>query len=195
MRKEKNILELCQLAPDYIGFIFYEKSPRFVQNEKVLDLVNFFPKIKKVGVFVETTLDYLKKKITRHNFDYVQLHGKESADFCKKLKLLGIKIIKSFSIEEKFDFSLLSAYEKIVDYFLFDTKTIHYGGSGKTFDWKVLKNYNNSLPIFLSGGLSLKNIPDIAKLDFLKIYAIDLNSCFETKPALKNIADLKILNF
>lgn len=195
MREKENILEVCKLAPDYIGFIFYKKSPRFVKKEQVLDLLDDFPNIKKVGVFVDPEVRYLKEKIARHHFDYIQLHGKESVDFCSDLKALGVKIIKAFALEESFSFLTLNGYEKVVDYFLFDTKSKYYGGSGKSFDWQILKSYNNILPVFLSGGLSLENITAISDLNFLNLAVLDFNSCFEKKPALKNIDLLKKSNF
>ncbi|MBV1924278.1 MAG: phosphoribosylanthranilate isomerase, partial [Flavobacteriaceae bacterium] len=120
------------------------------------------------------------------SLDIVQLHGDENPDYCKKLKEKNIKVIKAFQIEDGFNFSELNEYEDQVDYFLFDTKSKGYGGSGKKFNWKILSNYYNKIPFFLSGGINETDISEIKKLKTLNIEAIDINSCFEISPALKN---------
>ena len=196
MRDADNILNVAKLAPHYMGFIFYKKSIRFVKEERAIDLLQNFPAIKKVGVFVDAKLDYILQKVHRHGLSHVQLHGKEQVNFCQKIKKAAkIRIIKAVSVTEDFNFSILQPYQEVVDYLLFDTKCSGYGGSGITFNWNILKNYNNQLPIFLSGGLSLDNIQSAKKLSFLKIHALDLNSCFEKKPALKDIKLLQKLDF
>jgi phosphoribosylanthranilate isomerase len=122
----------------------------------------------------------------------VQLHGKESSDFCEELKKTiapDIEIIKVFSILDDFDFNNLAPFEAVCDYFLFDTKGKLPGGNGTTFDWKVLEKYPSKKPFFLSGGIGIEElaaVKQIIKTD-LPVYAIDVNSKFETAPGLKNI--------
>ncbi len=192
MKFHENINALAALKPDYMGFIFYEKSKRFVGDS--LDSFNFneFPKsINTVGVFVNSPLDYVLLQKEKYNLDFIQLHGDESPNFCEKLKKKDAKIIKAFQISEKFNFSLCENYNNSCEYFLFDTQTVQYGGSGKKFDWKRLENYKNKKEFFLSGGISLKDAEEINKITDLNIHAIDINSKFEIEPALKNIDDLK----
>jgi phosphoribosylanthranilate isomerase len=196
MSEPQNIIEVANLAPDYMGFIFYEKSPRFVKDESAIELLESYPKIQKVGVFVNASLEYIEQKSKKHHFSFLQLHGKESVDFCRKIKqTINSKIIKAFGVDENFDFLQVAEYQKVADYLLFDTKTAHYGGSGRKFSWDILKNYNNKIPIFLSGGLNLQNIDLATKIPFLNIHALDLNSQFEKKPAQKDINLLKQVHF
>ncbi len=192
----ENIRQVAELAPDYMGFIFYKKSPRFVKQENYIDILENFPKIQKVGIFVNASLQEIESKIKRHHFSLIQLHGDESPDFCEQIKNLGVLVIKAFGIGENFDFPILNLYKKIVDYFLFDTKgkgenKEKYGGLGLSFDWNLLRKYKDNLPVFLSGGLSLENINKIPSFDGLKIQALDLNSCFEISAGIKDITLLK----
>ncbi|MFT6688089.1 MAG: phosphoribosylanthranilate isomerase [Saprospiraceae bacterium] len=123
----------------------------------------------------------------KYKLDLIQLHGDESPVFCENLKEGKLKIIKAFQIDDQFNFSLLNEYEGTVDYFLFDTKSKSYGGSGRKFNWSLLSNYSYKTPFFLSGGINEKDISEIKKIKTLTIEAIDINSCFEISPALKNI--------
>jgi phosphoribosylanthranilate isomerase len=188
MKYPDNILEVGSLLPDYMGFIFWEKSARYFNG-----LIPELPKsIKKVGVFVNETAAIITEKVAKHDLQGVQLHGKESASFCETLRNQlpkDIQIIKVFSIQDEFDFSTLEPFESLCDYFLFDTKGKLPGGNGTTFDWKVLENYPSTKPFFLSGGIGLEEleaVKQILKMN-LPVYAIDVNSKFETAPGLKNI--------
>jgi phosphoribosylanthranilate isomerase len=189
MKYPNNILEVSQLLPDYLGFIFYEKSSRFFEGE-----IPEIPKsIKKVGVFVDATLEEIISKIEKYNLNAVQLHGKEDALFCEKLKKENIEIIKVFSVLDEFDFDLLKPFEPYCDYFLFDTKGKLHGGNGVTFNWQILEKYNSKKPFFLSGGIGIEEIEKIVKslqcndsTKNLPIFAIDVNSKFEIEPGLKN---------
>ena len=184
MKYSENILEISTLLPDYMGFIFWEKSNRFFDG-----LLPEIPKsIQKVGVFVDAPLEEINAKIKKYNLDVIQLHGHESVAFCEHLKQSGTKIIKVFSVLDGFDFSILKNYEAVCDYFLFDTKGKLPGGNGTTFDWKVLENYPSSKPFFLSGGIGLEEIESIQELlkTNLPLHAIDVNSKFEIEPGLKN---------
>ena len=189
MRELENISALSELDPNYIGFIFWSESSRFV-NKKTPPLDK---KIIKTGVFVDATFDYILTKIKDHQLDAVQLHGHESFSYCKVIKDYGLKVIKSFSIKNTFDFNTLEDYENSCDYYLFDTKGKLPGGNGFTFDWKILNEYPSQKPFFLSGGIGVDNLNEIKKLvkTKLPIHAIDVNSKFETAPGNKNIELLK----
>ena len=189
MRELENISALSELVPNYIGFIFWSESSRFVDKKTPpLD-----KKIIKTGVFVDATFDYILTKIKDHQLDAVQLHGQESCSYCKMIKDYGLKVIKSFSIKNTFDFNILEDYENSCDYYLFDTKGKLPGGNGFTFDWKILNEYPSQKPFFLSGGIGVDNLNEIKKLvkTKLPIHAIDVNSKFETAPGNKNIELLK----
>ncbi|TXD72297.1 phosphoribosylanthranilate isomerase [Aequorivita antarctica] len=195
-----NVAEVAAIQPDYMGFIFYEKSPRFFDGEVIPKLP---AGIKKVGVFVDASVEEILEKVRKYNLNIIQLHGDESVDFCKKLKegLDGarsdksdtIEIWKVFSIRDKFDFEILKSYESIVDKFLFDTKGKEKGGNGFTFNWEILKNYPSKKPFILSGGIGLEEIESLKNLlkTDLPIHAIDVNSKFETAPGMKDVSALK----
>lgn len=191
MKYQDNIEAAAKLQPDYLGFIFHEPSPRNFEDE----IPNIPNSIKKVGVFVDETIEFISRQIEKHKLDAVQLHGHESPETCRILKASGIQVIKVFSIKDEFDFSVLNPYENVCNFFLFDTKGKLPGGNGYTFNWNVLKDYPSTKPFFLSGGIGLKDTDNI--LSFLQrqeskyCYAIDINSKFEIEPGLKNIEELE----
>lgn len=188
MKYPENILDVGSLLPDYMGFIFWEKSVRYFDG-----VIPTLPtSIKKVGVFVNESIEVILAKAQIYDLQAIQLHGDESVAFCMDLKDKLediIEIIKVFSVDDNFDFKVLEPFESVCDYFLFDTKGKLPGGNGTTFDWKVLENYPSTKPFFLSGGIGneeLTAIKEIIKTN-LPIYAIDVNSKFELQPGLKNI--------
>jgi phosphoribosylanthranilate isomerase len=188
MKYPENILEVGSLLPDYMGFIFWEKSARYFDG-----VMPDLPKsIKKVGVFVNENIPVILEKITKYDLQAIQLHGQESVVFCSELKTKiepSIEIFKVFSADENFDFSVIKPYESVCDYFLFDTKGKLPGGNGTTFDWTILENYPSTTPFFLSGGIGIEELDSIKEISKtnLPIYAIDVNSKFEIEPGLKNI--------
>lgn len=186
MKNPKNITEVAELHPDYMGFIFYGKSARNFEGE----MPKISGTISKVGVFVNSDLNEILGKIRKYNLQLVQLHGNESAEYCALLKCLNVKVIKVFSVDETFDFDIIKPYENVCDYFLFDTKGENPGGNGKTFNWRLLEKYTSEKPIILSGGIGLEEISQIKKMT-LSIYAIDINSKFEIVPGVKNLDLLK----
>ena len=193
MRDSGNIRQLLKLQPDYMGFIFYEKSKRFVP-ELDAELLNDFPsETKKVGVFVNASLEEVKGKVDRYGLDLVQLHGDESVEYVGDLFAAGIRVIKVFSVGDSFDFEQLKPYKGLVDFFLFDTKGKERGGNGVTVDWELLKAYDQSVPFFLSGGIDNENISALESLKGMNIHAIDVNSKYEISPGLKDIEELKKL--
>lgn len=203
-----NTAEVAQLEPDYLGFIFFEKSKRNYDKAHI----EILPEgIKKVGVFVDASIEFVRDKIKQFQFDVIQLHGSETPEYCKTLQsgcLIErsrdmveatpsntLELWKVFSIKDQFDFSVLEAYEDVVDKFLFDTKGKEKGGNGYTFDWSVLQDYPSQKPFMLSGGIGLEEIPAVNELKKTKLplFGIDVNSKFEDKPGLKNIEALKSL--
>jgi len=193
MRMAANIAAVAGLQPDYLGFIFYEKSPRLISDVSA-ELIRYIPaEIKTVGVFVNEELEKVKDKVNLLKLKAVQLHGSESPEYIGALKSVfpTLEMIKAFGIDEDFDFSALAPYLKGADYFLFDTKTKAHGGSGKTFDWSVLDRYVYSKPYFLSGGIDLEHAPAIKEIKDERLYALDINSRFEIEPGLKDEAKIK----
>ncbi|MBX2944988.1 MAG: phosphoribosylanthranilate isomerase [Cyclobacteriaceae bacterium] len=184
MKYAENIQQIASLLPDYMGFIFYEPSPRFVGEDFVLPS-NFPIQINKVGVFVDQPEEYIISKIKRYGLSHVQLHGNESPVLCESLRK-QVKIIKVVSIGTEFDFNLLKPFADVVDYFLFDTKGLQPGGNGVAFDWKILTGYNYDIPFFLSGGLDMENISRLSGLNFKSLYGLDINSRVEIHPGLKD---------
>lgn len=192
MRQSENIQQLLRLEPDYMGFIFFPGSKRFVPDLDK-DLLKEFPETtKKIGVFVNAPIQEVKEKVRQYKLDYVQLHGDESVEYVGELFAIGIKVIKVFSVGQEFDFGQLKPYKGLVDFFLFDTKGKERGGNGEAFNWGVLNDYPYQVPYFLSGGIDLENVKDISNLK-VQPYAIDVNSKFELKPGMKDIEQLKML--
>lgn len=193
MRLAANIAAVAGLRPDYLGFIFYEKSPRVISDVSA-ELIKYIPAdIKTVGVFVNEELEKVKEKISTLKLKAVQLHGSESPEYTAAIKLSfpSVEVIKAFGIDEDFDFSALEAYLATTDYFLFDTKTKAHGGSGKTFNWSVLDRYTYTKPYFLSGGIDLEHTTAIKNINDDRLYALDINSRFETEPGLKDAEKIK----
>lgn len=168
---------------DFVGFIFFEKSKRFVHRTPRVDSAH------KVGVFVDAALEEIRAKVSEHALDFVQLHGQESPEFCAQIKP-ETKIIKAFGVDHQFSFASTEKFENCVDFFLFDTKTPQHGGSGTSFDWSILANYHGSTPFLLSGGIRLSSIDSIKQFRHPQFAGIDLNSGFEFSPADKNVVEL-----
>ena len=192
MKETENITEISALQPDYLGFIFWEKSKRNMTLDSIPEL---HETTKKVGIFVDASIQEIATKINQYQLDIIQLHGNEPVIFCKNVKKLGVEVIKVFSIDSNFNFSVVKEYVFAVDYFLFDTKGKLPGGNGITFDWNILENYHYNIPFFLSGGIGNTEIDGLK--EFLKspaakkCYGIDVNSRFEKKPGIKNIIKLQ----
>lgn len=189
MKYSQNITEIENLFPDLMGFIFYEKSKRFF-NQPEINLNN---KVKRVGVFVNENIQEIKNKIKKYKLDYVQLHGEENVNFCHSLQPF-VKIIKVFKIDYNFNFKKTEEFEEVCDYFLFDTKSQLHGGSGKKFDWDLLKNYNCKKDFFLSGGIDISDIEEIKKIvNSYPIAGIDINSKFELDNLEKDKEKINLL--
>ncbi len=192
MNNQKNTNSICELQPDFLGFIFWKNSKRYC--EEVIE--NIPDSIQKVGVFVDADYNDIVDKVIVYNLNFVQLHGNESPDFCAEIRKTNIKVIKSITINNNLNFKELNYNKDCVDYFLFDTKGELPGGNGRTFDWEILNEYNEDIPYFLSGGISLDKWPKLE--NFLQsktaknCFAIDINSQFEEEPGIKNKQKIKL---
>ena len=193
MREPDNVAHVATLQPDYLGFIFVEKSPRYVGES--FDIALADPDIpERVGVFVNASREYILKQAREHGLHVVQLHGDESPELAKQLRKAGLAVWKVFGIgQEGFDFAQLEPYLKVVDAFLFDTKGAARGGNGVAFDWGILKDYPYKVPFLLSGGVDLENVASLPQLQDLPLLGIDVNSKFELEPAYKDVDKLEEL--
>lgn len=185
MRDAHNIRDVEALGIDWIGMIFWPKSKRYVA-----EVPSYLPEhLKKVGVFVDSTLDDILQHISDYQLDIIQLHGQESPDFAKALK--PHTIIKAFNIEKADDLLQTEKYKGIADYFLFDTKGKMAGGNGQKFDWSVLTAYQGKTPFLLSGGIGPEDAESVRSFHHPRCIGIDLNSRFESEPGFKDINQLK----
>ncbi len=194
MREAGNLAAVAGLNPDLLGFIFYEKSKRYMRADLDPELVRSLPPgVGKVGVFVDAELSELVATACQYQLDYVQLHGHETADYCHQANAQGLHLIKAFAVDETFDFSQLAAYSSACDYFLFDTKGELPGGNGTAFDWSVLASYTGPTPFLLSGGLGPKNLAALLGFQHPQLAGFDFNSHLETAPGLKDVAATRAL--
>ena len=185
MRDAENIRQLEALGIDWMGMIFWPKSKRHVSTPPA-----YLPQhVRKVGVFVDASLDAIRQHVEDYQLDIIQLHGQESPETLKALKPLTL--IKAFNIATPEDLQKTVAYEGLADYFLFDTKGESVGGNGEKFDWSVLDSYQGETPFLLSGGIGSEDAQGIKTFHHPKCIGIDLNSRFETEPGLKDITKLK----
>lgn len=192
MRDPENVSGVVAARPDFIGFIFYPKSKRFVGFEPSPEVLGNVPeKVKKVGVFVDETPEKVLEIYRNWKLDVVQLHGHETPEYCTKIQHSGITVFKAFSVDELFDFATLEAYSKGCNYFLFDTKGQLPGGTGQKFNWQLLKNYKGLVPFFLSGGIGPDDLEAIRNFQHPRWRGIDINSGFEISPALKDVEKVK----
>jgi phosphoribosylanthranilate isomerase len=191
MRDPANMAEVAALRPDYMGFIFYDKSPRYVGMEFKKPLLP--PSVKSVGVFVNEKPETILDTISRHALDFAQLHGNETSEQCLELSGKGVKIIKAFAVDSGFDFESTRTYADYVSYFLFDTKGRYFGGNATPFDWTLLQKYDQQIPFFLSGGISAENVSAIRGISSKSLHSIDVNSGVETSPGRKDVKKIKEL--
>ena len=186
------ITRVLELDPELIGFIFYPPSPRYMVGRLSPEEVSGLPgKIIKTGVFVNASVEEIKRAVDDYRLDMVQLHGEESPATCRILNESGHEVIKAFSIGENVDFEAYKEYIPYCKFFLFDTVTIGKGGSGRKFNWDILKNYTLDQPWFLSGGIAMEDAFDIAGPKYPGLAGVDLNSRFEISPGIKDTEKLR----
>lgn len=187
MRDGENIRQVSCLGIDYMGLIFYGRSPRAVSGSP-----SYLPSgIKLTGVFVDASYGDICDRVKEFGLSAVQLHGDETPGFCREIKSLGVEVIKGVRVAQVSDFEVAALYEGACDYLLFDTACSGYGGSGKRFDWGLLADYSGSVPFFLSGGIVLESVTDILSFRHPQFAGIDINSGFEKAPAVKDAAKVK----
>ena len=185
MRDSENIRAIEQTKADLMGFIFHPKSPRFVAS-----LPEYMPKKqKRVGVFVNASLEQILAKAQKFSLEYIQLHGDEPPAFCSELKNRGLKVIRAQRIANTDDIIRAESYN-MADLMIFDTKTELYGGSGKKFNRQLLEDYKGCVPFLLSGGIRSDTFEEIKAFFHPQFAGIDLNSGFEISPALKDVGKL-----
>ena len=188
MRDGDNIREVEQLSIDWMGFIFYPKSSRYVS-----EVPAYLPtKCKRIGVFVDASTDEITKKIHDFSLNAIQLHSNESPEQISHLLSLTshLSIIKAFNIATAEDLKSTASYTGLADYFLFDTKGASVGGNGEKFDWSVLDSYEGETPFLLSGGIGPDDAARVSSFRHPKCAGIDLNSKFESSPAYKDVTTL-----
>jgi phosphoribosylanthranilate isomerase len=188
MKYPDNLQAIASLDIDYLGFIFYKPSKRYCANTLSPEIVTGLKtNAKKVGVFVNEPIDHLLNIVETYQLDAIQLHGEENTFYCNELKKTKKIIIKVFSVIDSLPIEQIKEFEPYVDYFLFDTKTPLYGGSGVSFDWNILTKYTSKTPFFLSGGIDAYfRLESIEMLSDLPLFALDINSKFEISPGLKD---------
>lgn len=198
LTKMDQIQELISLNTNFLGFIFYEKSPRFVLNHLSLEEISEINHQGKVGVFVNETIERIAEISEKAKLNFIQLHGDEDEEFVKKLRLSlskNIKIIKVIRIGNDFEkfkneISKISNLKSQISNLLFDTDSKAFGGTGKTFDWQILNEIKIPIPYFLSGGISLENLENLKILN-QKPLVLDINSKFETESGIKDLEKIK----
>lgn len=208
MRDADNMRDVAALGIDWMGMIFWQRSPRYVSTiptdpSVVSDRAGIsdattIKTVKRVGVFVDDTPQNIITHVVNYKLDLIQLHGNETPTLIRNLRATidpdirpGIKFIKAISVTSAKDIERCKAYEDCADYFLFDTHCTTVGGSGKQFDWSVLDNYDGTRPFLLSGGIGPDDADRIKAISHKKLIGIDLNSRFETAPGMKDVTALK----
>lgn len=171
---------------DYLGFIFYDKSPRFIDPAEAGAIINWIEGPEKIGVFVNQPLDDVNRIAKESGLDMVQLHGTESLEYCQ---LIEKPLIKVIHISPDYDVEELKAsvllYADVATYLLFDSKIGNqWGGTGKAFNWEILKDIVGDVPFFLSGGLNPDNLKQA--IDTVKPFAVDISSGVEEEPGIKD---------
>ena len=190
LRDKVNIKDICSLDIHMIGLNFYKPSSRYVPSYNHDSIDQIPDHIDKVGVFVKEELSSLKEKVKLFGLDYIQLHGDESPEYCQAASEIA-RVIKVFRVDEDFEFSEVSAFYESIKYYLFDTKTKHFGGSGKQFSWNKLDEYHGTIPFLLSGGIGPKDHQAINEINHKAFAGIDINSQFEVAPAIKSKSQIE----
>ncbi|MGD1848562.1 MAG: phosphoribosylanthranilate isomerase [Salibacteraceae bacterium] len=194
LREPENIAALARLQPDFMGFIFYPPSPRYVAASALEAPLGQLPQsIRRVGVVVNQAIEELLAIGHQLRLDFFQLHGTESPEVCQHLRDSGFGTIKAFAMRPGFNWATVAPYEGKVDYFLFDTATKNFGGSGRQFDWHLLQGYTGATPFFLSGGLGPESLENIQQLNHPALVGLDANSRLEIRPGLKDVQKSKEL--
>jgi phosphoribosylanthranilate isomerase len=187
MTDPQNVEEVSAYLPDYMGFIFYPRSLRYVGGQPDPALFSTVPgEVKKTAVFVNEYYERMIEISGKYAISILQLHGMESPETCHSLRLHGLTVIKVFPGDQVDNLKLLRDYDDAADFFLFDTPVRSLGGSGRKFDWSVLERFSPRKRYFLSGGIAADDADHLKGLSLKGLYAVDINSRFETAPGIKN---------
>lgn len=183
-----SIQQISELSPSIMGFIFYQLSPRNACTLNPDAVKSIPPGIERAGVFVNSNIEQILNTVDKYSLTAVQLHGEESPELCRQLRSGNLKVLKAFGLGEDFNFERLIKYEGATDYFVFDTASASYGGSGKKFDWNILQDYSLSTPYLLSGGIGPEDSTAIreAYAALPHMDGVDINSRFEISPGKKS---------
>jgi len=196
MTEPEQVAQLAGLGVSFAGFIFYPKSPRYVFKNMTTTQIRKENSINKVGVFVNSTIEEVLHMVDECRLHMVQLHGDESPKFCEKIADY-VSVVKAFRLSENDSVEwMIRPYMEMCDMFMFDTMGAGYGGTGKKFDWSVLKNETIGKPFFLSGGIEpgdegkLREFTEepVAKA----LFAVDINSRFELSPGIKDMEKVRV---
>lgn len=188
LKEAANAAEVAALSPDFIGFIFYKSSPRYAGSSIAsIGTWSLDPSIARVGVFVNESLEVIRTIARNCRLNYIQLHGGESPEYCASLHGEGLRIIKAFRIHPAFDFSVTNQYAPYSAFFVFDTHSENFGGSGKKFEWKLLGQYHGPVPFLLGGGIGPPDLEELLRFKHAFLAGYDLNSRFETSPGMKDV--------
>lgn len=185
-----NIQKISSLWPDYMGFIFYPWSKRYICDLDPRIVRSLPSSVLPVAVFVDSEYQDIVAITKKYKIKIIQLHGKESPVLCHQLRTSWYIVIKQFSVDNNFDFKTIKPYKWLIDYVLFDTKIESHGGSGQVFDWRILKKYRYHIPFFIAGGVGVENITEILSIKHPYLYAVDINSKVESAPWIKNIKEV-----
>ena len=187
-----NIEEVCTLGPDFVGYIFYPGSKRFVGTTPDPAIFRIpQPEIAKVGVFVDEDISRVKQIYSQCQLDLVQLHGNESPQYCRILKDEGIAVIKAFKPDSVQGIRSIENYPDGMRYILFDTPGKELGGTGQKFDWDLLDGLSLPFPFLLSGGIGPEDGESIRNIEHEALFGVDVNSRFELSPGMKDIIPLE----
>ncbi len=183
----EDALAACKYGADALGFVFYKKSPRFIEPEKAKEIIKAIPPfVTTVGVFVDEDANTINKIVKRIGLYTVQLHGNESSEFCGKIIS---KVIKAVRVRGQ-DVSGFGLSSYRVSAYLMDTyREDMPGGTGETFDWEVAKEAKKFGRIILAGGLTPHNVAEVVKT--VKPYAVDVSSGVEQRPGKKDLKKVK----
>lgn len=191
MRDAANIQAAASLPIQWMGFIFYAPSPRNALDLAPEALSVLPASIHRTGVFVNSSFESIMETAGRFGLDTIQLHGSESSMFCHRLYTQGLEVIKAIPVSAPIDTEAATTYEGHCHYLLFDTRTIQMGGSGKRYDWDILKTYRGTTPFLLSGGIGEEDAERIALFRHPMLAGVDLNSRFESAPGLKLVTKIE----
>jgi len=186
IRRKEDLKALAPICVDFIGFVFYPPSKRYAGgNAQELMQVPLCAETRRVGVFVNENPDIVIEICNQHQLDFAQLHGSETPNYCNAVSK-SVKVIKAFNVDASFNFKILTEYDAICDYFLFDAKGKLPGGNSTTYDWSILSRYEMNKPFFLSGGIRPQHVQQLKSFNHPSLFAVDINSGFETSPGEKD---------